>query len=28
VRGAAEDICEFYRCFCLLHYKAVVCKIS
>ena len=28
MRGGTEDICEFYKCFCLLHYKAVVCKIS
>ena len=23
VHGGTEDICEFYKCFCLLHYKAV-----
>ena len=27
VRGETEDICEFYKYFGLLHYKAVVCKI-
>ncbi len=26
MRGETEDICEFYKCFCLLHDKAVFAR--